>query len=142
MTPADDQTERRSCCPVACTLDLIGDRWTLLVIRDLFRGVDRFSGFHRAPERIATNILADRLDALVAHGLAERFVPEGRKQARYRLTPAGRSLEPVLRAVADWGLEHLPGTEARLAPPGGWSRPSDRSRDRCKPSTTPTRSRS
>ena len=114
MAPAPP--DRRSCCPVACTLDLLGDRWTLLVVRDLFRGVDRYSGFARSPEGIATNILADRLDLLVVHGLAERFIPTGRKHARYRLTETGRSLEPVLRAVADWGLSHLPGTEAKLAP--------------------------
>ena len=85
-------------------------------MRDLFRGVDRYTGFAKSPEGIATNILADRLDLLVAHGVVERFVPDGRKHARYRLTEAGRTLEPVLRAVADWGLRHIPGTEARLAP--------------------------
>jgi DNA-binding HxlR family transcriptional regulator len=107
---------RRSCCPVACTLDLLGDRWTLLVVRDLFRGVENYSGFAKSPERIATNILADRLELLAAHRIVERFVPPGRKHARYRLTAAGRDLEPMLRAVADWGLRYLPGTEAKLDP--------------------------
>ncbi|NRA56752.1 MAG: helix-turn-helix transcriptional regulator [Phycisphaerales bacterium] len=114
--PEPAERPRRSCCPVACTLDLLGDRWTLLVVRDLFRGVDRYSAFARSPEGIATNILADRLDDLVANGIAERFVPTGQKRARYRLTDAGRELEPLLRAVADWGLKHIPGTEARQAP--------------------------
>lgn len=115
MPPAQ-QPHRRSCCPVACTLDLLGDRWTLLVVRDLLRGIDRYSGFAKSPEGIATNILADRLEMLVAHGVVERTVPEGRKHPRYRLTDAGRALEPVLQAVADWGLTHIPGTEAKLAP--------------------------
>ena len=108
--------DRRSCCPVACTLDLLGDRWTLLVIRDLFAGKRRFSEFARSPESLATNILADRLELLVTHGLAERVVPEGRKRADYALTDRGRSLESVLGAVARWGLKHIEGTEARLAP--------------------------
>jgi DNA-binding HxlR family transcriptional regulator len=113
--PSDSQT-RRSCCPVSCTLDLLGDKWTLIVIRDLFRGVDRYSDLARAPEGIATNILADRLELLIAHGIVDRFTPQGKKQPRYRLTQRGRSLEPVLRAVAEWGLRHIPGTEARLTP--------------------------
>ncbi|MEO0630048.1 MAG: helix-turn-helix domain-containing protein [Planctomycetota bacterium] len=111
--------ERRSCCPAACTLDLLGDRWTLLVIRDLFAGKRRYSEFARSPESIATNILADRLELLVTHGLVERVTPEGRKRADYALTEKGRSLEPVIGAVARWGLAHIGGTEAKLAP-AGW----------------------
>ncbi len=117
--PSPPTTPRRSCCPLACSLDILGDRWTLLVLRDLFRGVDRYSGFTRSPEGIATNILAQRLDALIEHGIAERFVPEGKKHPRYRLTQRGRDLEPTLRALAAWGLQHIPGTEARLAPKDG-----------------------
>ena len=110
--------QSRSCCPVACTLDLLGDKWTLLVIRDLFAGKTRFSDFAHSPEGIATNILTDRLSLLVEGGLAERVTPEGRRRAAYRLTSKGRSLLPVLTAVAQWGLEHIPGTEARIVPPG------------------------
>lgn len=113
-----DAPTRRSCCPIACTLDLLGDRWTLLVLRDLFAGKRKYSDFARSPESIATNILADRLGLLVDHGLAERVTPEGRRRAEYALTDKGRSLEPVLTAVARWGLTHIEGTEARLAPPG------------------------
>ena len=109
---------RRSVCPVACTLDLIGDRWTLLVLRDLLCGRTHFKEFLAAPEGIATNILSARLERLLEHGLVERFPsPEGRGRHAYRLTSRGRSLEPVLQAVADWGLEHLEGTEIRLRPP-------------------------
>jgi DNA-binding HxlR family transcriptional regulator len=108
---------RRSPCPVACTLDLIGDRWTLLVVRDLFCGRSRFVEFARSPERIATNILADRLERLVAAGLVERVPAEDAPaHEAYRLTPEGRSLEPVLRAVAAWGLAHLEGTAALMKP--------------------------
>jgi DNA-binding HxlR family transcriptional regulator len=100
--------KRRSPCPVACTLDLVGDKWTLLVVRDLFCGKAFFKDFAASPEGIATNILADRLAKLGAAGLAEAHA------GGYRLTPRGRSLLPVLEAVKDWGLAHIPGTEARL----------------------------
>ena len=101
---------------MSCTLDLLGDRWTLLVVRDLFRGCSRYSEFLASPEGIATNILADRLGLLSRHGLVEKRVPEGKRRATYRLTDKGRTLEPVLGAVAVWGLRELEGTEARLAP--------------------------
>lgn len=114
MSPLDPP--RRSPCPVACTLDLLGDRWTLVVVRDLFRGVSRFKDFEASPEGIATNVLTDRLALLTRHGLVERATEPGRKAVTYELTAKGRSLEPVLRAVADWGLKHIRGTEARLAP--------------------------
>jgi DNA-binding HxlR family transcriptional regulator len=65
------RTKRRSICPVACALDLFGDRWTLLLIRDMACGKSLFKEFSASPERIATNILADRLERLVVGGLAE-----------------------------------------------------------------------
>jgi len=111
------RTKRRSICPVACALDLFGDRWTLLLIRDMACGKALFKEFAASPERIATNILADRLERLVAGGLAESFVPQhsvGR--GGYRLTAKGRSLLPVLSSIVDWGLEHIRGTEARMRP--------------------------
>ena len=106
----------RSCCPVACTLDLLGDKWTLLVIRDLFLGRSHFKEFVRGPEGISTNILSDRLARLVDYELVETYPsPEATGKHAYRLTKKGKSLGPVLRAVKDWGLKHLPGTEARMA---------------------------
>jgi len=117
--PAPETTLiRRSCCPVACTLDLIGDRWTMLVVRDLFRGVTRYGDFQRSPEGIATNILASRLAMLTDHGIVEKVDSPSTKWKEYRLTERGKSLEPILIAVARWGLKHIDGTEARLAPPG------------------------
>ena len=104
---------KRSVCPVACALDLIGDKWTLLVVRDLASGKRYFNDFCRSPERIATNILADRLARLVEAGLAEKFVSvdlPGRDA--YRLTAKGKSLQPVLSSLAAWGLANIQGTKA------------------------------
>lgn len=112
------RTKRRSVCPVACALDLFGDKWTLLLIRDMACGKSLFKEFSASPERIATNILAARLERLVASGLAEPFeLGHGAGRGGYRLTAKGRSLVPVLSAVAEWGLQHIAGTEARLKPP-------------------------
>jgi DNA-binding HxlR family transcriptional regulator len=112
------RSKRRSVCPVACALDLFGDRWTLLLIRDMACGKALFKEFSGSPERIATNILTDRLERLVKGGLAEPFAPaHAAGRSGYRLTAEGRSLLPVLSAIADWGLAHLRGTEARLRPP-------------------------
>ncbi len=102
-------------CPVACTLDLIGDKWTLLVIRDLMLGKAHFKEFVTSPERVATNILAQRLHRLSESGLVERYPSEvfpGREA--YRLTAKGHSLRPLLEQMAVWGLEHIEGTSARL----------------------------
>lgn len=102
-------------CPVACTLDIIGDRWTLLVIRDLLLGKAHFKEFLESPEHVATNILSQRLARLTEAGLIERFPSEvfpGREA--YRLTAKGQSLQPMLEQMAAWGLEHLPGTAVRL----------------------------
>jgi len=109
--------KRRSVCPVACALDVIGDKWTLLVIRDLACGKRHFGDFCRSPEGIATNILADRLERLVAHGLAEKHAPaDGSGRDAYRLTAKGKSLGAVMAVVAWWGLENIEGTKAVLAP--------------------------
>lgn len=107
---------RRSPCPVAATLDLIGDKWTLLVIRDLFAGKSRYRDLASSPERIATNILAARLERLLAGGLvAAHASPQRSGSFEYRLTARGRSLMPILVAVRDWGLTHMAGTAAKVA---------------------------
>ena len=104
-------SERRSPCPVACTLDVLGDRWTLLVIRDLFLGRARFKDFEASPEGIPTNILSERLERLLRSGIVEQ-VPagEGSKRFAYRLTTKGKALAPVLLAIRDWGLKWEKGT--------------------------------
>lgn len=105
----------RSPCPVACALDIFGDRWTLLVIRDLYLGRSRFKDFVASPEGIPTNILSERLERLLAHDLVEQIpVEDGGKRLAYQLTHKGRALGPILAALRDWGLKWEPGTEARL----------------------------
>lgn len=110
------KSKRRSVCPIACTLDVLGDRWTLLVVRDLFAGKSQFGEFAASPERIATNILADRLARLCDSGVARKDDEESARP-RYALTEKGRALYPVLEAVAHWGLAHIKGTQMRIAVP-------------------------
>ncbi|MFV2118417.1 winged helix-turn-helix transcriptional regulator [Streptomyces sp. Act-28] len=92
-------------CPVARTLDLVGDRWSLLVIRDAMDGARSFTEFQRRTG-IARNILTDRLRKLTAHGLlAQRTAPSGRRR-EYVLTDAGRALFPVVLTLRQWGERH------------------------------------
>ncbi|MEU3365476.1 helix-turn-helix domain-containing protein [Streptomyces pseudogriseolus] len=92
-------------CPVARTLDLVGDRWSLLVIRDAMDGARSFTDFQRRTG-IARNILTDRLRKLTAHGvLTQRTAPSGRR-LQYVLTDAGRDLFPVLLTLRQWGERH------------------------------------
>lgn len=93
----------------------MGDRWTLLVIRDLFLGRSRFKDFTASPETIPTNILAERLQRLLQHGLAVQVAAaEGSKHFGYQLTDKGRALLPVLKAMKNWGLTWERGTKAAL----------------------------
>ena len=102
-------------CPVACTLDVLGDRWTLLVVRDMLCGKSRFKDFLASPEGIATNILTDRLERLVQGGLVRRRDAADHEGAdEYVLTPKGKRLLPVLEAMRDWGLANVRGTQARM----------------------------
>jgi len=97
---------RRSPCPVACSLDIVGDRWTMLVIRDLFLGRTRFRDFVASPEGIPTNILSDRLEKLLHHEIVEQIpAHDGTKRFAYSLTKKGKALGPLLEAMRDWGLK-------------------------------------
>lgn len=108
---------RRSPCPVACGLDIFGDRWTLLVVRDLMLGAERFKQFVHSPEGIPTNILSDRLARLLQHDVVEQVAAaDGTKHPAYRLTEKGRGLIPILEAMRDWGLKWEKGTRADRAP--------------------------
>jgi DNA-binding HxlR family transcriptional regulator len=107
-------TDARSPCPIGCSLDLLGDRWTLLVIRDLFWGKTRYGEFVASPEGIPTNILADRLQRLEEAGLVSRAAyQQNPPRYAYTLTPKGADLKPVLAAFAAWGKRHVPGTMTR-----------------------------
>lgn len=102
---------RRSDCAVACTLDLVGDRWTLLVVRDLVSGKRYFDEFLRSPERIATNVLSARLSALQKYGFIEKVPdPSDRRRYAYRFTEEGLRLRELLGHIAGWGHKYLPAT--------------------------------
>lgn len=107
----------RSPCAVACTLDLVGDKWSLLVIRDLLRGNVTYGELQNSPEGIPTNILADRLKKLEAAGLiAKSAYQEHPVRYVYGLTENGKALRDVLRALVQWGKKHIPGTLALQRP--------------------------
>lgn len=102
----------RSCCPIACALDQLGDKWTLLIIRDLLLGKKRYQEFLVSPERIATNILADRLKKLEADGfVTQRIYQQNPVRREYMLTEKGKDLAPVLQALVVWGKSHYPGSK-------------------------------
>jgi DNA-binding HxlR family transcriptional regulator len=101
----------RSPCAVACTLDLVGDKWSLLVVRDLLNGNVTYGELQNSPERIPTNILADRLKRLEeAHLIAKSAYQQHPVRYAYELTEKGKALNNVLRALVRWGLKHIPGT--------------------------------
>ncbi|MEO7156697.1 MAG: helix-turn-helix domain-containing protein [Vicinamibacterales bacterium] len=101
---------RRSRCPVSCTLDVLGDRWSLLVVRDVMRGKRRYAEFLDSPEGIPTNILAERLKRLVDKGVirSHRYSQHPPRLA-YELTPRGEDLRPIMRAMVEWGVRHAGG---------------------------------
>jgi len=105
---------RRSVCPIAGVLDLLGDKWTLLVVRDLFAGKRRYGEFAGAMEKIPTNILAERLARLEAAGVIKRApYQDNPPRYEYSLTPAGEALRPVMQEIVNWGRRHLEGTLVR-----------------------------
>jgi DNA-binding HxlR family transcriptional regulator len=105
----------RSDCPIASTLDLIGDRWTMLILRDMLFGASRFSDFVAKPEGIKRNILTDRLRRMEATGLIKREAYSAHPPRHdYKLTEKGAQLLPVLQALAAWGAAHL---DHSYAPP-------------------------
>ena len=102
---------QRSDCPLACSLDVIGDKWSLLVVRDLFFGKRRFLEFQSSNEAIPTNILAERLARLERARLVKKR-PYQKRPPRYEyyLTESGRALGPIIKAYVTWGRRHIPGT--------------------------------
>ncbi len=110
----------RSACAVANSLDILGDKWSLLVVRDLLHGKCTYSDLAHSPERIPTNILAERLERLESAGIVTS-TPYQERPVRYAytLTPKGRALGDVLLAFVRWGKQHIPGTVALNQKPVG-----------------------
>jgi DNA-binding HxlR family transcriptional regulator len=120
--------EHRSGCPINLTLEVVGDKWSLLVIRDMIFGNRRHFRelLAKSEERIASNILADRLKRLSAQGIVSKADdPTHKQKAVYSLTEKGIELLPILAQMAGWGFQHLPavseelGIRARLLKEGG-----------------------
>jgi DNA-binding HxlR family transcriptional regulator len=91
-------------CPVAKATELIGERWTLLILRELVLGTHRFSDFQRALSRISPSLLTKRLRDLEKAGIIVKKSQQGRRGYQYYLTPAGRQLSPIIEHLAVWGM--------------------------------------
>ena len=104
--------DRRSTCPISTALEFVGDRWTLLVIRDLmFAGKRHFREFLQSEEAISSNVLADRLASLLESGIVTRADdPTHSQKAVYSLTPKGLDLLPVIVAMSAWSQKYEPKT--------------------------------
>jgi DNA-binding HxlR family transcriptional regulator len=102
------KSKARSGCPVSVSLDLVGDRWSLLIVRDMMvRGYRTFREFQNSGESIATNILTDRLQKLEEGGILKREpAAEDRRSTHYRLTAKGIALAPLLLELLIWGANH------------------------------------
>ncbi len=109
MTQNNGNLEWRSPCPVSSALDVLGDKWSLLLIRDLIiHGPRTYSQFLEAPEHISTNILASRLELLTCLKLIERVNPDApSRNNAYHLTESGAALRPILEAMGKWAGAHL-----------------------------------
>ncbi|HKD84803.1 MAG TPA: helix-turn-helix domain-containing protein [Terriglobales bacterium] len=108
--PGAPKSKRRSGCPVSVSLEIVGDRWSLLIIRDMMvRGYRSFKDFQESGEGIASNILSDRLRKLQIAGIldAEADTRDGRR-VNYRLTEKGIDLAPVVLELLIWGARHEP----------------------------------
>lgn len=100
-------TRRTVRCPVAATLDVVGDRWSLLIVRDLLRGRNRYSQLRRSVEGITSSMLSDRLKTLEDQGMVERqFYSDRPPRAEYVLTAKGHALGVVVGALSAWGEQY------------------------------------
>ncbi|TDN36799.1 transcriptional regulator [Hymenobacter sp. UV11] len=100
--------KQRSTCPISTSLDVLGDKWTLLIIRDMvFAGKSTYGQFLQSAEKMATNILADRLAVLESQGLLTKAVAADKKSKfTYRLTEKGVAIVPILVELVLWGAQH------------------------------------
>lgn len=111
MKKLGESISKRSPCPIATTLDVIGDKWTLLIIRDIgLFDKHKHKDFQEAGEKIPTNILAGRLKLLVKNGLVEKRLYQNKPpRYEYFLTDAGKGLLPVIKSMAVWARKHING---------------------------------
>jgi len=110
-----EHIEKRSECPISCTLELIGDKWSLLIIRDmLFFGKSTYNEFLDSTEGISTNILNDRLIKLTEVGLI--IYTGAAKRKKYALTKMGLDLKPILESVGMFGMKHFKGSKEYVQP--------------------------
>ena len=101
----------RSGCPIATTLDLVGDRWSLVIVRDMVVGKAKFGEFLASPERVPTNILTARLKRMEQAGLVVKQPYQGNPaRYEYRLSDKGMALLPVLQDICRWANAYVPGT--------------------------------
>ncbi|WP_168209155.1 winged helix-turn-helix transcriptional regulator [Agromyces intestinalis] len=106
-----DRRSYRQACGLALALDVVGERWTLLIVRELLIAPRRFSELHQALDGIGATVLSERMQHLVRHGIAVQHVMEGDRRGRvYELTAAGEELRPAVLALAQWGLRSLSGS--------------------------------
>jgi DNA-binding HxlR family transcriptional regulator len=112
------RSKTRSPCPIAASLDMLGDRWSLVIVRDMLVGKKRFGEFVASGEKITTSVLADRLARLEEAGLVTRSAYQTQPERfEYELTEQGRGLLPVLQEFCRWGNRNFPET---IVPPGGF----------------------
>ena len=103
------EIDRRSDCPISSSLDIFGDKWSLLIVRDLMLHQSlSYGDFTKSAEKIATNILANRLQVLENNGIIIKFAhPDNKVKRYYKLSPKGIDLIPALIEIALWGEKHL-----------------------------------
>lgn len=141
MQPVQSHEAPRSGCPISLATDILGDKWSLLVLRDMMFGDRRHFRelLHNSEEGIASNILADRLQRLVSNGLLSRGPdPTHKQKVRYSLTEPAIQLVPIMAQLATWGCRHLPVSPEHAIRPqfleaGGsqlWNRLMDELRER------------
>ncbi len=103
----DSTKTKKTSCPVEITLGVIGGQWKVLILRELFKGVKRFGELHRSIRGITQKMLTQQLRNMEKDGIVHRKVyPQVPPKVEYSLTPLGRSLEPILESMRDWGIKH------------------------------------
>ena len=111
MVSPPHMSAKRSGCPIANTLEIVGDRWSLIILRDMVNGKARYSDFLSSPEGITTSVLADRLRKMEGHGLISGKPYQDRpRRLEYALTDKGWGLLPVLQEICKWANLHIADT--------------------------------